>query len=352
MTDWQRVTKLRARGRSWAEIAKDPKVGFAPPQGADPGRALKILYLKRRPAGSGGVPKNSGRPWDGEGFVASRSSAGRRRKVIAWGVGLALLVAVGAVLAYALITPIPATDVVTYCGGEGTAAHYHPLLVIDVDGAQQHLPYDSSQSADIGYINDPAYTNPSLYCPNGGIHALHTHDGSGIIHAELPSGVKAMPTLGNFFTIWGQPLSPSQVWTYSGSVTAQVTDMNSGSTTDYSSDPSSIPLYTPPGGGFSNPFAIPQNLIFKGAYGNGQSGGAFDGEIIWLNVTTSGAAAAATSCVCGSMTICAARPTSGSERAYCWTGPMSPAQFPREAPAPPASLPIPGPFAPIRHRGG
>lgn len=352
VTDWERVTKLRARGRSWAEIAKDQKVAFVPPQGADPGRALKTLYLKRRPSGTEGLPRSPGRLRNGDELGASRSTAGRRSKVIAWGIGIGLLVAVGGVLAYVLVAPVPGIDVVTYCGGEGTAAHYHPLLVINVNGAQQRLPYDPSQSADIGYINDPAFTNPNLYCPNGGIHALHTHDGSGVIHAELPSGVKATPTLGNFFTIWGQPLSSTQVWNYSGRVTAQVTNMNSGSTTDYSSDPSNIPLYTPPGGGFSNPFGVPQNLIFNGAYGNGQSGGTFDGEIIWLNVTTTGAAAAAPPGVCGSTIVCTDLSPFSSERECRGTGARSPAQFPMEASTPPVSFPIPTLSAPTRIRSG
>jgi hypothetical protein len=93
------------------------------------------------------------------------------------------------------------------------------------------------------------------------------------------------PTLGDFFAIWGEPLSTSQVWNFSGQVRATMWDTNTGTSTSFSNDPGNLPLYRPPGGPTSNPYAIPQNLIFNGAYGDGASGGTFDGEIIWLNVS-------------------------------------------------------------------
>jgi peroxiredoxin len=52
MTDWQRVEKLRAKGLSWDEVARDRRVGFHPPKGTDPGRALKIIF--RRHGSNGG----------------------------------------------------------------------------------------------------------------------------------------------------------------------------------------------------------------------------------------------------------------------------------------------------------
>jgi hypothetical protein len=315
MTDWERVERLRSRGRSWSEIAEDERVKFAAPPGSDPGHALKVVYLKRgyahaekaraRRASSNGGTKGGAENWSGRS---------RRRRLVTWGVGLGLVAVVASVLVFATTTPISGSNAIaTYCGGEGQAQHYHVLLVINANGAQQHLPYDPSQPADIGYVNNPAYTNPNLYCSAGGIHALHTHDGSGIIHAELPSAITTVPTLGDFFTIWGQPLSSTQVWTFSGHVTAQVKDMNTGTTSDYSSNPAGIALYTPPGGPVSNPYPIPQNLIFYGAYGSGESGGTFDGEIIWLNVTTAPSAAMAfAECLCAAGQPC---PSGNSTRA-------------------------------------
>ena len=52
VTDWERVDRLRSGGASWAEVARDKKVGFEAPDGADPSRSLKALYFRRRSAGA------------------------------------------------------------------------------------------------------------------------------------------------------------------------------------------------------------------------------------------------------------------------------------------------------------
>jgi hypothetical protein len=197
--------------------------------------------------------------------------------IVAIAIVLVLVGVAGAAYVLRGGSPGSGTDVVTYCGGEGTAQHYHPLLIVNVNGAQQHIP------ADIGVTNEPGHTNPSYYCQAGQLHALHTHDGSGIIHAELPGSITSTPSLGDFFTIWGEPLLPSQVWTFSGPVRATMYDMGTGTSTDYSANPRDIPMYAPGSG--SDAHSIPQGLIFNGLYGNGDSNGMFSGEIIWLNVT-------------------------------------------------------------------
>jgi hypothetical protein len=257
------------------------------------------MYFRRRTQ----ADRSGGRTRKREGTGRGAPAGGwLNRRTLAFGVA-ALVIGSAVVYLVIFAPPSPGTDVVTYCGGEGTAAHYHPLLVIDVDGTQQPLPYDQGQSADIGYIDSPGYTNASLYCPTSavgpGIHALHTHDGSGIIHAELPPNVRGTPTLEDFFEIWGEPLSSSSVWTYSGSVRATVLDSDTHRTTDYSSNPGSIPLYASAAGPTANPYPIPQSLIFNGKYGEGESGGTFSGEVIWLNVTSGGTVAMmAHSCDC------------------------------------------------------
>ncbi len=48
MVDWDRVELLRKSGWDWDEIADDPKVAFQAAKGADPGRALQVLYRKRQ----------------------------------------------------------------------------------------------------------------------------------------------------------------------------------------------------------------------------------------------------------------------------------------------------------------
>jgi hypothetical protein len=292
MTDWSRVEKLRAKGVEWGEIAEDERVGFQADKGTNPGRALKTLYYSRRSrrGGKGGSATRA----DGGRALARPSLSSFRSKR---GLILTVLVAialVGSLLAFFfIVNPMaPGGNIVTYCGGEGSAAHYHSLLVINVNGAQQEVP------SDIGFN-----------CPGGGLHGLHTHDGSGILHAELPPSISLNPppTLGDFFTIWGQPLTSSHVWSFSGGVTATVHDMDTGRTTDYSSNPSSIPLRVPAGGPTWNADPIPPGLIFNGQYGGGSSGGGFGGEIIWLNVSGAGAMTAMTTCDCATMAPCASR---------------------------------------------
>ncbi len=51
MVDWDRVEQLRKANWAWDEIAEDPKVGFQAAKGADPGRALQVLYRKRQGRG-------------------------------------------------------------------------------------------------------------------------------------------------------------------------------------------------------------------------------------------------------------------------------------------------------------
>jgi len=70
--------------------------------------------------------------------------------------------------------------------GERLNYHVHAHLAIFVDGEQVEVPQQ------IG-IRDTC------------LYWLHTHDASGIIHVEAPS-VRQF-TLGQFFQIWGQPLS-------------------------------------------------------------------------------------------------------------------------------------------------
>jgi len=45
--------------------------------------------------------------------------------------------------------------------------------------------------------------------PNGCFYEMHTHDATGVVHIEAPAYQRF--TLGNLFSVWGQPLSPSNV---------------------------------------------------------------------------------------------------------------------------------------------
>jgi hypothetical protein len=63
---------------------------------------------------------------------------------------------------------------------------------------------------------------------------LHSHTADGIIHIESPS--QRVYTLGNYFDIWNQPLSSTQVGPAHGTVTAYVDGQ------PFTGDPRSIPL--------------------------------------------------------------------------------------------------------------
>ena len=110
MVDWKEVERLRAKGWDWRSIAEEPRVKFAPPEGAgDAGRALKALYLNRksqRSRSSRGRSVAAEEPGEG---VASRPLS--RRLMIA---GLFTVVAVAAWSAVALYLPSPFGILVTF----------------------------------------------------------------------------------------------------------------------------------------------------------------------------------------------------------------------------------------------
>src|SRR5262249_4784787 len=63
---------------------------------------------------------------------------------------------------------------------------------------------------------------------------LHTHDETGIIHIESP--IQRTYTLGDFFDIWGQPLTATELGPDSGAITAFVNGM------PFTGDPRTIQL--------------------------------------------------------------------------------------------------------------
>lgn len=72
---------------------------------------------------------------------------------------------------------------------EGTAEHYHAHLDVITDGKTIPVP------AEIG-VSFGADGQPN------GISALHTHDGSGVVHIEAPTAGRTY-TLGQLLTEWG-----------------------------------------------------------------------------------------------------------------------------------------------------
>jgi len=107
---------------------------------------------------------------------------------------------------------------------EAAVVHVHSHVALFVNGKQIAIP------ADIGIT-------PSM--GGGCLYWLHTQDASGIIQVEpgratAPNG--SPYALGNFFDIWGLPLSSNQAGPFKGNVIAFV---NGG---PYSGDLRAIPL--------------------------------------------------------------------------------------------------------------
>jgi hypothetical protein len=88
---------------------------------------------------------------------------------------------------------------------EQLAYHIHAHLTLLVDGNPVLIP------AGIG-IAPPRETQQGFVVGGKCFYWLHTHDLSGVIHIESPTA--QIYTLGQFFAVWGQPLSATQVATF------------------------------------------------------------------------------------------------------------------------------------------
>ena len=105
-------------------------------------------------------------------------------------------------------------DGVSCDASEQVVYHIHAHLSVFVNGAARQVP------AAIGIPGAQAQNTPTgpFIASGSCFYWLHTHAADGIIHIESP--VQRTYTLGDFFDIWGQPLSTSQVGPAHGPVTA------------------------------------------------------------------------------------------------------------------------------------
>jgi hypothetical protein len=86
---------------------------------------------------------------------------------------------------------------------EGQVVHIHQHLDLYVDGKKMMVPAQIGIDAKGGFISD-----------------LHTHDTSGIMHVESPT-VQSF-SLGQFFAVWGLPLSATCIGSLCNKGTKQV----------------------------------------------------------------------------------------------------------------------------------
>jgi hypothetical protein len=123
-----------------------------------------------------------------------------------------------------------AVDGIECSTSEQTLFHVHAHLTVFVNGAARQVPYG------IGIPGARTDSTPVGPFVGSGecFYWLHTHAADGIIHIESP--VERNYTLGDFFDVWGQPLSRSRVGPAAGPVTALYDGER------YEGDPRAIPL--------------------------------------------------------------------------------------------------------------
>ncbi|MCW2787473.1 MAG: hypothetical protein JWP74_3990 [Marmoricola sp.] len=120
-----------------------------------------------------------------------------------------------------LFAPVPVTTGRPVAGipcraPKKPAYHVHTHLAIYVGGHLRPVP------AGIGMVGPKAHqtrTGPQLYGPRC-YYDLHVHAQDGVIHVEGPA--RRVYTLGQFFALWGLPLSADRVGPYRGRVTVYV----------------------------------------------------------------------------------------------------------------------------------
>lgn len=116
---------------------------------------------------------------------------------------------------------------------DSVSYHIHVHLDVFVNGVQRRVP--AGAGIDPPLVEEAA--PGGVFVDNGPsscLYWLHLHANDGILHVEAPT--KQAFTLGQFFDIWNQPLSSSQVGPAKGAVVAFVNGRR------YDGNPRDIPL--------------------------------------------------------------------------------------------------------------
>jgi hypothetical protein len=171
---------------------------------------------------------------------AEQRTAARNRRLRLAGLGAALLALLVVVVVVATTgggstkttTPIPQSALLASTARETSGRtvdgiqcqtneqaifHIHAHLTVLVAGRQRIIP----QGIGIATPREEQQTADGPFVTSGScFYWLHSHTNDGIIHIESP--IQRTFTLGNYFDIWNQPLSSTQVGPAQGAVTAFV----------------------------------------------------------------------------------------------------------------------------------
>jgi hypothetical protein len=184
---------------------------------------------------------------------AAKANAERRRRRLIWAAVVIVVLAVGGIIAGVTASSsgkkkaTPSAAPSAALGGEGiaiqqgtplapltTAAkgstvqgvqcnnteqvayHIHTHLAVYVNGALRPV------AAGVGVVEpqNSDNANPPFYGASSCFYWLHVHTPDGVIHVESPT--KDTYTLGQFFAIWGQPLTKTSVGPATGKLTVFV----------------------------------------------------------------------------------------------------------------------------------
>ena len=126
--------------------------------------------------------------------------------------------------------------------GEKTVSHVHTHLTIFVNGQARVIPYGVGiPGFQAEQTDNPSPAGPGPFVVTGNCYYwLHVHTTDGIVHIESPSTTQGF-TLGQFFDIWGVPLSSTQVGPATGNVTVFFTSPGQ-SPKLYTGNPRNLPL--------------------------------------------------------------------------------------------------------------
>ena len=163
------------------------------------------------------------------------ASSGPPPWLLPLGVVVGLIVALGVIaLVQRSASPsestTPTVDGIRCQSSEQLLLHIHAHLAIYADGQPRTVPRG------IG-IRDPQTvqsTEGPFVASGSCFFWLHSHTDDGLIHIESPA--ERTFTLGDYFDIWGQPLSATRVGADAGPVAAYVNEQR------FAGDPRSIPL--------------------------------------------------------------------------------------------------------------